>query len=76
VDEREKPKPKPKPKPKLKATALAFSFGCGFSLSSTLLVEERAGRGGLLNIAFDFCFSCMLSLVPNSYLTFFSDYIP
>jgi hypothetical protein len=26
------------------------------SLSSTLLVEERAGRGGLLNIAFAFCF--------------------
>jgi hypothetical protein len=31
-------------------------FGSGFSLSSTLFVEERAGRGGLVNIAFAFNF--------------------
>jgi len=32
--------------------SIGFCFCFGFSLSSTLLVEERAGRGGLFNIAF------------------------
>jgi hypothetical protein len=59
VEEREKPEQKPRQ---------SFCSGSGFSLSSTLLVEERAGRGGLLNIAFAFKAILKLPPLPNPLL--------
>jgi len=45
---------KPQPQQKFGFCFYAMAFCSGFFLSSTLLVEERAGRGGLLNIALAF----------------------